>query len=412
MLFSVATGLLGNLTRDERARMQLPSTRDGRAYNLYLKGAALLGEDTPDALPQAKALFRQAFTIDPTSAETHVSLGAVYNAQYFQGLEGGFANFDSARTHFEAAMDLDPTSPLAMRALTNLEWVQERYRTCLEIGLRALTARPRSLELETVAAEAYTLGGLEDVGLQLCQRVLRIDPSNPSARYYAVLAATWGLHNEEALNQGAEYARRFGEEPELYSWMAIAATRLRDTTRALTLARRARQITGDAGDPRVFMLGGAVEQSLLGRQAARGTWDQMRRILEVRLRTGDEQPRSSFHLMVACTVLGLRDSALSQWTCLRPLCRPDRTPGLPEGYTLLPELLIQLGQRDEAARLVAIWDRSDLGWGKWVQPDMRASYLLPEAIGAFDDPMVTAFRVRQVARMNAAAVRYRPPALD
>jgi tetratricopeptide (TPR) repeat protein len=410
MLFETATALLGSLTPAERTSMQFPAVRDGRAYNLYLRGVSLLREGDPESLPVASQFLERALALDPTSADTHVSLAAVYNSRYFLGIEGGQANFDSARAHSEAAADLDPTSPSTMRALTNLEWMQERGLACLAIGQRALTVRPRTLELQTVAAQAYTLGGLCDCGLDLCRRVLSADPSNSEARYFAVLAAAWGQRSEDALEEGAEFVRRFGEEPEVYLWMAVAATRLGQRSKALELVKRAYDVAGDRGDPRTLLIGAAVEQSLLGARAARPTWEHFRELLLSRLAVSPGQIRIRFQLMFALTMLGRQREALEQWEQVRSAFTADRVLGINEGYGYAPYLLVRLGRRDEAARLIEMWTRGGLGWSKWAAMDTTCP--VPQALGGLSDSMLVAFRAAQRARMAEAAIRFRPPPLD
>jgi tetratricopeptide (TPR) repeat protein len=280
----------------------------------------------------------------------------------------------------------------------------------LAIGQRALTVRPRTLELQTVAAQAYTLGGLCDCGLDLCRRVLSADPSNSEARYFAVLAAAWGQRSEDALEEGAEFVRRFGEEPEVYLWMAVAATRLGQRSKALELVKRAYDVAGDRGDPRTLLIGAAVEQSLLGARAARPTWEHFRELLLSRLAVSPGQIRIRFQLMFALTMLGRQREALEQWEQVRSAFTADRVLGINEGYGYAPYLLVRLGRRDEAARLIEMWTRGGLGWSKWAAMDTTCP--VPQALGGLSDSMLVAFRAAQRARMAEAAIRFRPPPLD
>src|SRR5262249_5105028 len=198
MLFETSQALLGSLTGDERARMQLPSGRDGRAYNLYLQGIPYLRAGDQASLAIAEQFFTKSLEIDSASVEAHVSLGAVYNARYFLGIEGGQVNFELAKDEFEKAARLDPDSPLVMRALANVYWQEGKNIPDLEIAVRALKIKPRTLDVLLVAAEAYTLGGLPKYGLDLSERVLDADPSNPTARYFATVASAWSGQSEKA----------------------------------------------------------------------------------------------------------------------------------------------------------------------------------------------------------------------
>src|SRR5207249_3993759 len=69
MLFEAANAILGKLTPRERERMQLPSGRDGRAYNMYLQGAALLRAGDPASLAAAEQFFQRSLSLDSTFAD-------------------------------------------------------------------------------------------------------------------------------------------------------------------------------------------------------------------------------------------------------------------------------------------------------------------------------------------------------
>jgi hypothetical protein len=69
--------------------MQLPSGRNGQAYELYLEAAPFLAADDPTRCARPHFCSRRSLELDSTFADAHVGLGAVYNPRYFKGIEGG-----------------------------------------------------------------------------------------------------------------------------------------------------------------------------------------------------------------------------------------------------------------------------------------------------------------------------------
>src|SRR5262249_133051 len=167
--------------------------------------------------------------------------------------------------------------------LANIHWQQGESEECLKIGWRAARMRPRTPDLQLVAAEAYVLGTLPSVGMQLSERVLAQDPSNPSARFWAVIGAAWSGNLDKVFEHGAEYTRRFGEYFEVYLWMAIAALQRGQDSKALAFAHRALELEGEGGDPRAALFLSVVEQRTLGHSSTLPALRTLRDELAARL---------------------------------------------------------------------------------------------------------------------------------
>jgi tetratricopeptide (TPR) repeat protein len=352
ILFETAAALLGQLTPEERSRMQLPSGRNGRAYEIYLEAAPFLVADDPQSLRTAELLFQRSLELDSTFADAHVGLGAVYNSRYFKGIEGGDQNLQLAREHFETAARLDSTSALAMRALTNLYWQDNDGEKCLAIARRARSMRPRTLDLQLVAQEAYTLGGLSDIGADIGEEILAVDPANPAARFWQVISTAFSGQAHRVLFHGKEYIRRFGEDAETYSWMSDAAGQLGEKDKALALARRATELEENSRDPRYLWNLSVTEEEFVGPARARETRMKLRDLLEQRLSESPNQTRNRFMLMQVLGRLNERDHAMEQWRYVKAAL--DST-----GHTLTPDIplavpiLVRMGEADEARRVKA-----------------------------------------------------------
>jgi TolB-like protein len=388
MLFEAATALLGRLTPDERARMELPSGRNGAAYSLYLEGASHLRAGDPASLVIAEQFFRRSIELDSMFADAHVGMGAVLHARMFLGLEDDDRNVSLARSHFLRAYRLEPMSPLAMQAQAEILIEDGRFRDALAVALRAMHTRPRTTSHELVAGRIYT-AVLPKVGLRICKDILVEDPSDPAARYFAVLAAAFSGQLDDVQTQGAEYIRRFGEDAEVYLWMSLAALRGGENNKALMLARRAHEIEGDGGDLRALDNLAGVEQVVLGPAQAAARWRKLHDLAEDRIRRG--MTGVNLHLLPQIAAAMLGDSAE---VLRRRMARPGlgQERGAPD-YRM--RFMIRIGRRDLAQEDFDELTRRQ--WGVEGRP-RNLNQIEEELIAPDDDPLVAAYLDQKLAR--------------
>ena len=405
MLFETASALLGKLTAEERGRMQLPSGRNGAAYSLYLEGGSHLRAGDPASLAIAEQFFQRSLELDSTFADAHVGLGAAYNSRGFMGLEGGERNDVLAHFHFQRAYELDPQSPLAMQGYSEILNMQGRYREALAVGMRAMRMHPRTLAHELVAAHIYALI-LPEVGLRICKEILAEDPSDPAARYWAVIAAAFSGQADEVLSQGAEYIRRFGEDLEAYIWMSLAALKKGDPQKALALARRGYEIEGDDADLRALENLADVEEVVLGGGAARDRWRSLRVRAQERVDRDASQKRMRVLAQQAAAMLGDSANVLRHWRALgTPEPDPDwSTQGNPD-YQM--RFMIKIGRRDVAQQAADHISRRQLGFEDARQ---RSLNQIEEVLLApDDDPIVAAYLSQETARHAALLAEFGAP---
>ncbi len=114
MQLRIATGVAASLkqalTGEEEEALAVPESRSVDAYDFYLQGAHVMQEGEQEATDVAFQYFRRAVELDPSLAEAHVGLGAVYASRYWFGWGGGLTNLDQAAASYEKAIQLNPAS--------------------------------------------------------------------------------------------------------------------------------------------------------------------------------------------------------------------------------------------------------------------------------------------------------------
>ena len=124
------------LTPQERALIDRGGTSNAEAYDLYLRGQALLRDHTDSTLPQAADLFQQAIERDPDFAQAHAGLANAIAVKGQWQLGVSPAEFEAAIRASQRALDLEPQMPEAFL---------RRARACCRCrnGSRKPTGRSR-----------------------------------------------------------------------------------------------------------------------------------------------------------------------------------------------------------------------------------------------------------------------------
>lgn len=212
------------------------TTRDPRAYDLYLKGLSFYHRFGPKSQRFAIEMFGRATALDPGFAKAWAGLAgahaalAVYHdggeaalgaadeasrkavelapelaeahaarAVYFSARE----QFDDAARAFERAIALNPGLFEAWYQYARTALHQGRHRRALELLERAAEVNPDDYQGPLIAAPVYRSLGQEDKavaaerrGVALAERHLEDYPDNARA-YFLASSALWNLGRRE-----------------------------------------------------------------------------------------------------------------------------------------------------------------------------------------------------------------------
>ena len=231
---NIVTSLVAHVDRSELARVSRKPTTSRAAYDLYLRGRALItmrhGDTRGDMLAEARRLFEQAFAADPRYAPAVQGLAYTYAAAFLEPMRDGRfsgelrqpATLDRALVLAQQAVELDP---YLAEAHATLAWVLHwQYRRS-----EALAEFRRALELNPNLADgrfAHLLvhGGRAAEAVAYMQRMIRQDPFPPPI-YLSYLGNAYYLTGQydaayDTLRGGSE---RMPDYRAMAVWLAAAA---------------------------------------------------------------------------------------------------------------------------------------------------------------------------------------------
>jgi tetratricopeptide (TPR) repeat protein len=160
--------------------------------------------------------------LDPDLAEAHVGVGAVHSARYFRGGVGGEHSLATARENFEKALGLEPDLLAARRGLVHCLWLKGKSEDVLKQGSEAERRGRGDVDELVTRGEAYILGGLADKAIPPLRRALDLDPANEGALWFLVVACAWAGQYADCIQSGETFLTRFGEDPEVLTWLGAA----------------------------------------------------------------------------------------------------------------------------------------------------------------------------------------------
>jgi len=200
---SIAGKLRVTLDRGSDGQLVRPPTANVDAYDLYLKGHALIQQRGP-ALPRAVECFEQALALDPLLALAHAELG---EALLLMSLYGSVPPADiqeRAREATSTALRLDPNLVTGQIVLGLLSVMAEFDREKATAAFaRAVELDPKHGYARTVQAvfsHCYIKGDFERGPRQL-RAVVESDPLNAMARAQLAQVLVWCRETDEAVAQ-------------------------------------------------------------------------------------------------------------------------------------------------------------------------------------------------------------------
>lgn len=232
------------LTEIERRRGLEKPTESLGAYDLVLRGRALLQRAERDANLDARGLFQRAIEVDPDYAEAYLGLGWTYLADLLWGwTEWPSEAIEQAESLATKAIGLSPDNARARALRADILLLQRRFEEAEVEVLRALELNPNDAISHAIHGTLLLHSGRHKDAIPRLELALRLDPHAPN----------WAIVN-------LAQAYYFDE-------------RAQDAVRVLT--RSDRDFAEDPGGPAVL----AASLAALGREdEARAEADTVRRL--------------------------------------------------------------------------------------------------------------------------------------
>jgi adenylate cyclase len=165
-----------SLTAQESGLLERGGTRNAEAYDLYLRGQALLREGGDTSLPQAAALFERAIVADPQFAQAHAGLGNSLAYAGIWGLGVDAARIEQALTASRRALELEPRMPEAYVAKGNLLFLQRKAGEAFAAFEEAIRLDPSSYNAHYFYARDLFSAGRAEQALAFYETAERLRP--------------------------------------------------------------------------------------------------------------------------------------------------------------------------------------------------------------------------------------------
>ena len=254
----ITENLKMNLSGAEKSRMAQRPTENGEAYQLYLRGRFYWNKRTADGVNKATGYFQQAIDRDPSYALAYAGLADCYYVTFFNNFTNSQAESAAkSRAAATKALELDPSlaeSHVSMgqvlenfdwdfdgaerefrRALvinpgyaTGLQWYAEllenlaRYDEALAMIRRAQEADPFSLIINAVHGQILSRSGRAKEAVAQFQKTLDLERNFPLGHFLFGLALVRDGKKEEAVKEFEQAVQYSPESPVYQSMLAYA----------------------------------------------------------------------------------------------------------------------------------------------------------------------------------------------
>ena len=181
----IAGALAVKLTRLEQARSAAKPPSNLEAYDLVLRGRALMARHTRSANVEARSLFQRAIDIDPSYAAAYVGLGNAYQLSIIRGWTDQPAEaLNRIQNLATTAIGLDASDP-SVHALLGQVWLlSRRYDQAIDELKLALDLNPSNAETYAWLGRALLFTGALDDAIKASETALRLDPNLDAHRVW------------------------------------------------------------------------------------------------------------------------------------------------------------------------------------------------------------------------------------
>ncbi len=254
----ITENLKMNLSGAEKSRMAQRPTENGEAYQLYLRGRFYWNKRTAEGVNKATGYFQQAIDRDPNYALAYAGLADCYYVTFFNNFTISQAESAAkSRAAATKALDLDPSlaeTHVSMgqvleifdwdfagaerefrRALvinpgyaTGLQWYAEllenlaRYDEALATIRRAQEADPFSLVINAALGQILSRSGRTKEAVVQFQKTLDLERNFPLGHFLFGLALVRDGKNEQAMKEFEQAVQSSPESPVYRGMLAYA----------------------------------------------------------------------------------------------------------------------------------------------------------------------------------------------
>ena len=153
---------------------------------LYAVSGAFNQLPPQSAFDQARVAVQKALQLDDELSEAHCAAGVI--KMYWD------RDYPAAEREFQRALSLDPRNTAALMHYGRLVQCLGRFDEAITLRKREVEIDPSNPGIQSFLAATYLTARKDDLGIQQCQRILRMDPNFSFA--YTSLARIYAVRGE------------------------------------------------------------------------------------------------------------------------------------------------------------------------------------------------------------------------
>ncbi len=247
LVTSIASRLQRRLSTDDIEKIA-SGTRNGEAYQHYLRGRYYWNIGTPQALKQADEYFEKAAGLDPTFAKAIAGCAAshAFGADYQLAPS---QSMPKAKQGALSALKRDYRLASAHLVLARVSWMYDRdYATAERKFRQALDLAPSdAIGYEQYSQFLASTGRLDEAKAAI-ERAQSLDPASPQIKLTAGMVLYFQRKYDQSLDALKDAAKLDPKFAPAHEWMALAYERKVLKLEAIEEFLRARVIAIDRPD--------------------------------------------------------------------------------------------------------------------------------------------------------------------
>ncbi|MDF1528231.1 MAG: winged helix-turn-helix domain-containing protein, partial [Sedimenticola sp.] len=187
----IATTLSLKVSEAEQLRLAHRYTTNVQAYELFLKAQSLLLVREETANNQARQIYRQAITLDPSFARAYAGLALSAAADYRnQWAANGEIALQRAKTMARTALQINPDIPEVYWVLAYVNAQQRQHDKALRLLSKAISLDHSFADAYALMGGIYTYTGHPDETPKLLRTAIRLNP-DAGYLYYLLLGRAY-----------------------------------------------------------------------------------------------------------------------------------------------------------------------------------------------------------------------------
>ena len=246
---NIANAVGAEFSAAEQAQLERPLTTSPEAYRLYMQSRALVANQSPDSIRQAKLLRDRALELDPNFAWARAARVLGEASDLVDGTQNQPYAFQTVeaerlvRQEIERALALEPDLAPARIARATVDLLAWRWQDSLA-EFRDVAGRPIVGVWQNYAFLSAYLGNPEE-GLAYAERVLRLEPDALEPYWMRGIVEGYARDYDSAVSSLRKAQELVPANPLVSNWLAYMEIARGNSAQAAAHLAFSRRLVGD-----------------------------------------------------------------------------------------------------------------------------------------------------------------------